>query len=122
MYPLAGGGYLIDTPGIKGFGLIDIENDEICRYFPDLFRYAPRCGYYNCTHTHEPRLRGAGRRCAPERSASPVTKATSNCWTMTKNTENNDGLLARKIEYISGFMLPERAEVLRATLARRPAT
>ncbi len=54
MYPLAGGGYLIDTPGIKGFGLIDIENDEICRYFPDLFRYAPRCGYYNCTHTHEP--------------------------------------------------------------------
>ena len=38
---------------------------------------------------------------------------------MTKNTENNDGLLARKIEYISGFMLPERAEVLRATLARR---
>ena len=54
MYPLAGGGYLIDTPGIKGFGLIDIENDEICRYFPDLFRYAPLCGYYNCTHTHEP--------------------------------------------------------------------
>ena len=54
MYPLAGGGYLIDTPGIKGFGLIDIENDEICRYFPDLFRYAPRCGYYNCTHTHDP--------------------------------------------------------------------
>lgn len=54
MYPLAGGGYLIDTPGIKGFGLIDLDNREICRYFPDLFRYAPQCAFYNCTHTHEP--------------------------------------------------------------------
>ena len=54
MYPLSGGGYLIDTPGVKGFGLIDIAREEICRYFPDLFRHAPRCGYYNCTHTHEP--------------------------------------------------------------------
>lgn len=56
MYPLStpGGGYLIDTPGIKGFGLIHLESAEICRYFPDLFRYASACGYYNCTHTHEP--------------------------------------------------------------------
>ena len=54
MYPLSGGGYLIDTPGVKGFGLIDIARGEICRYFPDLFRHASRCGYYNCTHTHEP--------------------------------------------------------------------
>ena len=54
MYPLAEGGYLIDTPGVKGFGLIDIDREEICRYFPDLFRRAPQCGYYNCTHTHEP--------------------------------------------------------------------
>lgn len=55
MYPLADGGYIIDTPGIKGFGLIDIAPDEVCRYFPDLFRYAPDCQFYNCTHTHEPR-------------------------------------------------------------------
>lgn len=54
MYPLPGGGYLIDTPGIKGFGLIDIGDDEVGRYFPDLFRLAPQCAYYNCTHTHEP--------------------------------------------------------------------
>ncbi len=54
MFPLTGGGYLIDTPGIKGFGLIDVEKDEICRYFPDLFKYAPQCKFYNCTHTHEP--------------------------------------------------------------------
>lgn len=54
MYALHEGGYLIDTPGIKGFGLIDINDQEICRYFPELFRYASACGYYNCTHTHEP--------------------------------------------------------------------
>ena len=54
MYPLAEGGYIIDTPGIKGFGLIDIEDAELCRYFPDMMRYAPDCRYYNCTHVHEP--------------------------------------------------------------------
>lgn len=54
IYPLTHGGYIIDTPGIKGFGLIDIEPDELCRYFPDLMRYADGCQYYNCTHLHEP--------------------------------------------------------------------
>lgn len=54
MYALAGGGYIIDTPGIKGFGIVDIEHEEICRYFPDIFKYAPQCQFYNCTHTHEP--------------------------------------------------------------------
>lgn len=54
MYPLAEGGWLIDTPGIKGFGLIDLDGAEIARYFPELFRLAPGCSYYNCTHTHEP--------------------------------------------------------------------
>lgn len=54
IFPLTGGGLLIDTPGIKGFGLVEIEPDELARYFPDLFRFAPECQYYNCTHTHEP--------------------------------------------------------------------
>ena len=54
MYALMNGGWLIDTPGIKGFGLIDLSGDEVGRYFPDFFRWAPQCGYYNCTHTHEP--------------------------------------------------------------------
>ena len=47
-------GYIIDTPGIKGFGLIDIEGRELCRYFPEMMRLAPSCRFYNCTHTHEP--------------------------------------------------------------------
>ena len=54
VYPLSFGGYIIDTPGIKGFGLIDINPEELYHYFPDLMRVAGDCQYYNCTHTHEP--------------------------------------------------------------------
>ena len=54
MYPTGGGGYIIDTPGIKGFGLIDIEDKELWHYFPEMMRLAPDCRFYNCTHTHEP--------------------------------------------------------------------
>ena len=54
MYPLAGGGDIIDTPGIKGFGLLEIEPGEVYRYFPEMLRTAAGCQYYNCTHTHEP--------------------------------------------------------------------
>ena len=54
MYPLAGGGAVIDTPGIKGFGLIDIDEAELWHYFPEMMRSAPGCLFYNCTHTHEP--------------------------------------------------------------------
>lgn len=54
MYPLCGGGAVIDTPGIKGFGLIDIDDAELWHYFPEMMRLAPGCRFYNCTHTHEP--------------------------------------------------------------------
>ena len=54
MYPLAGGSAVIDTPGIKGFGLIDIDEAELWHYFPEMMRVAPACRFYNCTHTHEP--------------------------------------------------------------------
>lgn len=54
MYPLSNGGFLIDTPGIKGFGLIDIDDHEVWHYFPEMLRTAPDCRFYNCTHTHEP--------------------------------------------------------------------
>lgn len=54
MYPLAEGGALIDTPGIKGFGLLDIEEEELWHYFPEMMLYGRACRFYNCTHTHEP--------------------------------------------------------------------
>ena len=47
-------GYLIDTPGIKGFGTFDMEPEEITSYFKDIFRFSKDCRFSNCTHTHEP--------------------------------------------------------------------
>ncbi len=49
-----GGGQLIDTPGVKGFGTIDLERTEVAHYFPEIFRASQGCRYGNCTHTHEP--------------------------------------------------------------------
>ena len=54
MIPLPGGGYLIDTPGIKGFGTFDIEKEELTSYFREIFRFSAQCRFSNCTHTHEP--------------------------------------------------------------------
>ena len=46
--------YLIDTPGIKGFGTFDIEREELTSYFREIFRFSQQCRFSNCTHTHEP--------------------------------------------------------------------
>lgn len=54
MLPLAGDGWLIDTPGIKGFGSFDMEPEEIGSYFKEIFRFSSDCRFSNCTHTHEP--------------------------------------------------------------------
>lgn len=54
LIPLHFGGYLIDTPGIREFGLIGIEPDELSLLFPDIDKYQEKCRYYNCSHTHEP--------------------------------------------------------------------
>lgn len=55
MYDLSQGGQIIDTPGIKGFGLIDIEDEELYHFFPELMKYSEGCQFYNCVHTHEPK-------------------------------------------------------------------
>ena len=54
MIPLPDGGYLIDTPGIKGFGTIEMEVAEVSHFFPEIFRFSTGCKYYNCTHQQEP--------------------------------------------------------------------
>ena len=54
MLPLPSGGYLIDTPGIKGFGTFNIEPEELSGYFKEIFRFSRDCRFSNCTHTHEP--------------------------------------------------------------------
>lgn len=54
MIPLPNGGYLIDTPGIKGFGTFDMEEAEISHYFPEIFKVSADCKFNNCSHRHEP--------------------------------------------------------------------
>ncbi len=54
MFAMEAGGYVIDTPGIKGFGTIDFEAEEVSHYFPEIFEKSKGCKFNNCTHVHEP--------------------------------------------------------------------
>lgn len=54
MYNLAGGGFIIDTPGIRGFGIVDIPTEDLSTYFPEMLRVMDACRFKPCTHTHEP--------------------------------------------------------------------
>lgn len=54
MYRLASGGAVIDTPGLRGFGLVNLEKGEIASYFPEMLKAAENCRFTPCTHTHEP--------------------------------------------------------------------
>jgi len=55
MFPLSFGGYIIDTPGIKEFGLVDFEKTEVAERFPEMRELMHLCQFNNCTHVHEPR-------------------------------------------------------------------
>jgi len=54
LFTINGDTYVIDSPGIRGFGLIDLKKDEIGLYFPEIFKISKNCRFYNCTHIHEP--------------------------------------------------------------------
>ena len=54
MLEIPGGGYIIDTPGIKGFGTFDMKPTELTSYFREIFNFSKDCRFNNCTHTHEP--------------------------------------------------------------------
>jgi ribosome biogenesis GTPase len=54
MFSLNGGGYIIDTPGIRGFGLIHIEKEELYHFFPEIFKLSADCAFHNCRHVNEP--------------------------------------------------------------------
>lgn len=54
MFPLAFGGFIIDSPGIKEFGMIDMDNDHIGHYFPEIFKTSDVCKFNNCSHMNEP--------------------------------------------------------------------
>jgi len=54
MHALSFGGYIVDTPGIRGFGLVHFEKEELAGYFPEMRRLLPECKFYNCIHLNEP--------------------------------------------------------------------
>ena len=54
LFQLPGGGAIIDTPGVRGFGTIDFDRNEVSHFFPEIFKESAGCKFGNCTHTHEP--------------------------------------------------------------------
>ena len=54
MHPMPFGGFAIDTPGLRGFGMVDMERNEIYHFFPEIFKTAKNCRFYNCLHLDEP--------------------------------------------------------------------
>ena len=74
MFEMKDGGYLIDTPGIRGFGVIDMEKTEISHYFPEMFGLLGQCRFFNCTHVHEP---GCAVKSAYEKGEIPATRYES---------------------------------------------
>lgn len=85
MFKIDVGGYLVDTPGIKGFGLVDIDKSEVARYFPDLFKYASECRFYNCIHTHEP---GCAVKTAVENGALSAERYSSYLKILNEESES----------------------------------
>ena len=74
MFEMKSGGFLIDTPGIRGFGVIDMEKTEISHYFPEMFGLLGQCRFFNCTHVHEP---GCAVKSAWEKGEIPATRYES---------------------------------------------
>jgi ribosome biogenesis GTPase len=55
MFPVQSGGYIIDSPGIRAFGLTDMNKEEIAHYFPEMRKLLGQCKFHNCLHINEPR-------------------------------------------------------------------
>ena len=74
MHPISSGGFVIDTPGIRGFGLVDVSELELSGYFPEMLRIEDNCRFAPCTHTHEP---GCAVKEAVENGEIPVERYES---------------------------------------------
>ena len=84
MHPLLNSGYIIDSPGIKGFGTIEMK-DEMAHYFPEMFAESANCQFYNCTHTHEPK-------CAVKQAVAEgrIAQSRYNSYLSLLNDEDED--------------------------------
>ena len=85
LYHLPGGGEIIDTPGIRGFGTIDFDRYEAGHYFPEIFAESSKCRFGNCTHTHEP---GCAVRAAVDDSRIAQSRYASYLSVLDDATEN----------------------------------
>ncbi len=83
LFELHFGGYIIDTPGIKGFGMLDMEAWEISHYFPEIFKISAVCQYNNCSHTHEPG-------CAVKEAVNNGEVAETRYWSYLSLLESDD--------------------------------
>ena len=83
LFELSFGGYIIDTPGIKGFGMLDMEPWEISHYFPEIFKISTACQYKNCSHTHEPA-------CAVKEAVKNSEIAETRYWSYLSLLESDD--------------------------------
>ena len=70
MHPLEMGGDVIDTPGIKGFGMVDMKKEEISHFFPEIFTLSEQCRFHNCMHLNEPQC--AVKRALEENKIAPT--------------------------------------------------
>ena len=84
MHALLNSGYIIDSPGIKGFGTIEMK-DEMAHYFPEMFAESANCQFYNCTHTHEPK-------CAVKQAVAEgrIAQSRYNSYLSLLNDEDED--------------------------------
>lgn len=86
MHPLDFGGFLIDTPGIRGFGLVDMEREELSHYFREIFAISSQCRFGNCLHSDEP---GCAVRTAYEANALAPTRYESYLSMLVGDDEND---------------------------------
>jgi ribosome biogenesis GTPase len=86
MHPLDFGGFLIDTPGIRGFGLVDMEREELSHYFREIFALSSQCRFGNCLHSDEP---GCAVRTAYEANALAPTRYESYLSMLVGEDEND---------------------------------
>lgn len=86
MFQLSGGGAIVDTPGIRGFGLVDMEPEEIGDYFPEIFRLKSECKFHNCLHLEEP---GCAVKQALEEDRLAPTRYQSYFWMVTGTDDDN---------------------------------
>ena len=74
MFELESGTYIIDTPGIKELGLVEMEDENLSQYFPEMWPFSSQCKFHNCSHRHEP---GCAVAAAVEKGILPLTRFQS---------------------------------------------